>query len=189
MQINVCKKSFMIVECVSRKKSIMILNCVSNTPDIPSNNAFIIMLLRKMALLMGFFWESSSGENILSSSINFWKNNWSLNSCLRNSVTNIYVMQGLSNRRTGSTSINAESSRSHTVFTCVVESQYTVITDSRTHVLNNCPMHVHHDLLIFTIEIYVYSICFLTLVCRVIKVNHHFCRMWQMVQAALKPVE
>ncbi|KAM1302425.1 hypothetical protein ACFX2H_013355 [Malus domestica] len=33
------------------------------------------------------------------------------------------LIKGLSNRRTGSTSINAESSRSHTVFTCVVESQ------------------------------------------------------------------
>ncbi|XP_058201783.1 kinesin-like protein KIN-12B isoform X2 [Rhododendron vialii] len=32
-------------------------------------------------------------------------------------------LQGLSNRRTGSTSINAESSRSHSVFTCVVESR------------------------------------------------------------------
>ncbi|KAI7741619.1 hypothetical protein M8C21_017628, partial [Ambrosia artemisiifolia] len=29
---------------------------------------------------------------------------------------------GLSNRRTGSTSLNSESSRSHSVFTCVVES-------------------------------------------------------------------
>ncbi|GMY32137.1 kinesin-like protein KIN-12B [Fagus crenata] len=33
------------------------------------------------------------------------------------------LMKGLSNRRTGATSINAESSRSHTVFTCVVESR------------------------------------------------------------------
>ncbi|MCD7464902.1 Kinesin motor domain containing protein, expressed [Datura stramonium] len=32
------------------------------------------------------------------------------------------LMKGLSNRRTGATSINAESSRSHSVFTCVVES-------------------------------------------------------------------
>ncbi|CAN4090790.1 unnamed protein product [Withania somnifera] len=32
------------------------------------------------------------------------------------------LMKGLSNRRTGTTSINAESSRSHSVFTCVVES-------------------------------------------------------------------
>ena len=37
-------------------------------------------------------------------------------------------MQGLSNRRTGATSINAESSRSHTVFTCVVESRCKVKT-------------------------------------------------------------
>ncbi|XP_031249842.1 kinesin-like protein KIN-12B [Pistacia vera] len=34
-----------------------------------------------------------------------------------------FMMQGLSNRRTGATSINAESSRSHSVFTCVVESR------------------------------------------------------------------
>ncbi|KAG7995310.1 hypothetical protein I3843_01G102900 [Carya illinoinensis] len=33
------------------------------------------------------------------------------------------LMKGISNRRTGATSINAESSRSHTVFTCVVESR------------------------------------------------------------------
>ncbi|KAG6597613.1 Kinesin-like protein KIN-12B, partial [Cucurbita argyrosperma subsp. sororia] len=33
------------------------------------------------------------------------------------------LMKGLSNRRTGATSINSESSRSHTVFTCVVESR------------------------------------------------------------------
>ncbi|KAM2658051.1 hypothetical protein EV1_013357 [Malus domestica] len=50
-------------------------------------------------------------------------NDWSFNTFLRNSITNMCIMQGLSNRRTGSTSINAESSRSHTVFTCVVESQ------------------------------------------------------------------
>ena len=36
-------------------------------------------------------------------------------------------MQGLSNRRTGATSINAESSRSHSVFTCVVESRCKVL--------------------------------------------------------------
>ncbi|CAL5391925.1 unnamed protein product [Camellia sinensis] len=34
------------------------------------------------------------------------------------------LIKGLSNRRTGATSINAESSRSHSVFTCVVESRY-----------------------------------------------------------------
>ncbi|XP_050371998.1 kinesin-like protein KIN-12B [Argentina anserina] len=39
------------------------------------------------------------------------------------------LMKGLSNRRTGSTSINAESSRSHTVFTCVVESRYKSVAD------------------------------------------------------------
>ncbi|CAH9122330.1 unnamed protein product [Cuscuta epithymum] len=33
------------------------------------------------------------------------------------------LLKGLSNRRTGATSINAESSRSHSVFTCVVESR------------------------------------------------------------------
>ncbi|OVA12970.1 Kinesin [Macleaya cordata] len=33
------------------------------------------------------------------------------------------LIKGLSNRRTGATSINAESSRSHSVFTCVVESR------------------------------------------------------------------
>ncbi|KAI4344893.1 hypothetical protein L6164_012075 [Bauhinia variegata] len=33
------------------------------------------------------------------------------------------LIKGLSNRRIGATSINSESSRSHTVFTCVVESQ------------------------------------------------------------------
>lgn len=33
------------------------------------------------------------------------------------------LLQGLANRRTGATSINAESSRSHSVFTCVVESR------------------------------------------------------------------
>ncbi|KAJ6403864.1 hypothetical protein OIU84_012126 [Salix udensis] len=40
-------------------------------------------------------------------------------------VTNL----GLSNRRTGSTSINAESSRSHSVFTCVVESRCKSMAD------------------------------------------------------------
>ncbi|XP_050144128.1 kinesin-like protein KIN-12B [Malus sylvestris] len=39
------------------------------------------------------------------------------------------LIKGLSNRRTGSTSINAESSRSHTVFTCVVESQCKNVTN------------------------------------------------------------
>ncbi|KAI4345032.1 hypothetical protein L6164_012200 [Bauhinia variegata] len=33
------------------------------------------------------------------------------------------LIKGLSNRRIGATSINSESSRSHTVFTCVVESR------------------------------------------------------------------
>ncbi|GMH08058.1 hypothetical protein Nepgr_009898 [Nepenthes gracilis] len=33
------------------------------------------------------------------------------------------LLKGLSNRRTGATSINAESSRSHSVFTCIVESR------------------------------------------------------------------
>ncbi|CAK9139725.1 unnamed protein product [Ilex paraguariensis] len=38
-------------------------------------------------------------------------------------IVEVLVPQGLSNRRTGATSINAESSRSHSVFTCVVESR------------------------------------------------------------------
>ncbi|CAM8929180.1 unnamed protein product [Rhodiola kirilowii] len=33
------------------------------------------------------------------------------------------LIKGLSNRRIGATNINSESSRSHCVFTCVVESQ------------------------------------------------------------------
>ncbi|KAL6194131.1 hypothetical protein ACLB2K_035215 [Fragaria x ananassa] len=50
--------------------------------------------------------------------------------CVRNikDVTQLLI-KGLSNRRTGSTSINAESSRSHTVFTCVVESRYKSVAD------------------------------------------------------------
>ncbi|XVF65388.1 hypothetical protein PTKIN_Ptkin09bG0244600 [Pterospermum kingtungense] len=39
------------------------------------------------------------------------------------------LIKGLSNRRTGATSINAESSRSHSVFTCVVESQCKSLAD------------------------------------------------------------
>ncbi|KAM0940907.1 putative plus-end-directed kinesin ATPase [Dioscorea sansibarensis] len=39
------------------------------------------------------------------------------------------LMKGLANRRTGATSINAESSRSHCVFTCVVESRLKSIAD------------------------------------------------------------
>ncbi|KAK4732931.1 hypothetical protein R3W88_025919 [Solanum pinnatisectum] len=39
------------------------------------------------------------------------------------------LMKGLSNRRTGATSINAESSRSHSVFTCVVESHCKSMAD------------------------------------------------------------
>ncbi|KAJ6686965.1 KINESIN-LIKE PROTEIN [Salix purpurea] len=39
------------------------------------------------------------------------------------------LIKGLSNRRTGSTSINAESSRSHSVFTCVVESRCKSMAD------------------------------------------------------------
>ncbi|XP_035539114.1 kinesin-like protein KIN-12B [Juglans regia] len=42
--------------------------------------------------------------------------------CTMKDVT-LLLIKGLSNRRTGATSINAESSRSHTVFTCVVESR------------------------------------------------------------------
>ncbi|GMI70476.1 hypothetical protein like AT3G23670 [Hibiscus trionum] len=39
------------------------------------------------------------------------------------------LIKGLSNRRTGATSINAESSRSHSVFTCVVESRCKGVAD------------------------------------------------------------
>nr|XP_027117045.1 kinesin-like protein KIN-12B [Coffea arabica] len=39
------------------------------------------------------------------------------------------LIKGLSNRRTGSTSINSDSSRSHSVFTCVVESRCKSISD------------------------------------------------------------
>ncbi|KAJ9187052.1 hypothetical protein P3X46_002548 [Hevea brasiliensis] len=39
------------------------------------------------------------------------------------------LMKGLSNRRTGATSINAESSRSHSVFTCLVESRCKSMSD------------------------------------------------------------
>ena len=111
-----------------------------------------------MALLMGFFWESSSGGK------------W------------LVKLEDRFNY--------AESSRSHTVFTCVVESQYTVITGLRTYVLNNCPMNLFIMIyLFFTIEICLLIFFFLTLMCQVFKANHHFCRMWQMVQAALKPAE
>lgn len=39
------------------------------------------------------------------------------------------LLKGLSNRRTGATSMNTESSRSHSVFTCVVESQCKSMSD------------------------------------------------------------
>ncbi|CAL5413959.1 unnamed protein product [Camellia sinensis] len=39
------------------------------------------------------------------------------------------LMKGLSNRRTGATSINAESSRSHSVFTCAVKSRCKSVAD------------------------------------------------------------
>nr|KYP38290.1 Kinesin-like protein KIF15 [Cajanus cajan] len=42
--------------------------------------------------------------------------------CSKTDVTQL-LMKGLLNRRIGATSINSESSRSHTVFTCVVESR------------------------------------------------------------------
>lgn len=48
------------------------------------------------------------------------------------STCSMKKLQGVSNRRTGATSVNAESSRSHSVFTCVVESHCKVIT---SHVL------------------------------------------------------
>ena len=38
-----------------------------------------------------------------------------------------FTVQGLLNRTIGATSVNSESSRSHTVFTCVVESRCKVI--------------------------------------------------------------
>ncbi|XP_043709220.1 kinesin-like protein KIN-12B [Telopea speciosissima] len=41
----------------------------------------------------------------------------------------LLLIKGLSNRRTGATSINAESSRSHSVFTCVVESRCKSMAD------------------------------------------------------------
>ncbi|KAL8172233.1 hypothetical protein V2J09_024037 [Rumex salicifolius] len=41
----------------------------------------------------------------------------------------LLLSKGMSNRRTGSTSINAESSRSHSVFTCVVESRCKIVSD------------------------------------------------------------
>ncbi|XP_010673319.2 kinesin-like protein KIN-12B [Beta vulgaris subsp. vulgaris] len=46
------------------------------------------------------------------------------------------LLKGLSHRRTGSTSINAESSRSHSVFTCVVESHCKSMSDG----LSSCKM-------------------------------------------------
>ncbi|XP_073275294.1 kinesin-like protein KIN-12B [Primulina huaijiensis] len=44
------------------------------------------------------------------------------------------LIKGLSNRRTGSTSVNAESSRSHSVFTCVVESRSKSAADGLSYV-------------------------------------------------------
>ncbi|XP_059287103.1 kinesin-like protein KIN-12B isoform X1 [Lycium ferocissimum] len=43
------------------------------------------------------------------------------------------LMKGVSNRRTGATSVNAESSRSHSVFTCVVESRCKSMADGISH--------------------------------------------------------
>ncbi|KAF8014161.1 hypothetical protein BT93_H0106 [Corymbia citriodora subsp. variegata] len=42
---------------------------------------------------------------------------------------NRLLLRGLSNRRTGATSINAESSRSHSVFTCIIESRCKSMAD------------------------------------------------------------
>ncbi|CAN0898612.1 Kinesin-like protein KIN-12A [Linum grandiflorum] len=42
---------------------------------------------------------------------------------------NRLLIKGLSNRRTGATSVNAESSRSHSVFTCIVESRCKSMAD------------------------------------------------------------
>ncbi|CAN4095728.1 unnamed protein product [Withania somnifera] len=47
-------------------------------------------------------------------------------------VTKLLV-KGVSNRRTGATSVNAESSRSHSVFTCVVESRCKSMSDGISH--------------------------------------------------------
>ncbi|KAF8388489.1 hypothetical protein HHK36_027161 [Tetracentron sinense] len=49
--------------------------------------------------------------------------------CTMKDMTQLLI-KGLSNRRTGATSINAESSRSHSVFTCVVESRCKGMADS-----------------------------------------------------------
>ncbi|KAK1258356.1 Kinesin-like protein KIN12B [Acorus gramineus] len=48
--------------------------------------------------------------------------------CSMKDVTQL-LLKGLANRRTGATSINAESSRSHSVFTCVLESRSESMTD------------------------------------------------------------
>ncbi|CAA6664106.1 unnamed protein product [Spirodela intermedia] len=48
--------------------------------------------------------------------------------CTMKDVTRL-LTKGLANRRTGATSINAESSRSHCVFTCVIESHSKSIAD------------------------------------------------------------
>ncbi|KAJ0110587.1 hypothetical protein Patl1_02099 [Pistacia atlantica] len=58
------------------------------------------LLRRLMALLIAIWQNSLIGKSLLMQT----------------------QLKGLSNRRTGATSINAESSRSHSVFTCVVES-------------------------------------------------------------------
>ncbi|CAL1366603.1 unnamed protein product [Linum trigynum] len=42
------------------------------------------------------------------------------------------LIKGLSNRRTGATSVNAESSRSHSVFTCIVESRCKSMADGKS---------------------------------------------------------
>ncbi|XP_057430385.1 kinesin-like protein KIN-12B isoform X2 [Lotus japonicus] len=47
------------------------------------------------------------------------------------------LIKGLSNRRIGATSINSESSRSHTVFTCVVESQYKVLASDGMEIVSS----------------------------------------------------
>ncbi|KAF5194421.1 Kinesin, partial [Thalictrum thalictroides] len=48
--------------------------------------------------------------------------------CTMEDVTQILI-KGFSNRKTGATSLNAESSRSHSVFTCVVESRCKSVSD------------------------------------------------------------
>lgn len=66
-------------------------------------------------------------------------------------IASKYTLQGLLNR-TGATSINSESSRSHTVFTCVLESRckvwpFMVATEVMVHkclLIMVVMIHVNH---------------------------------------------